>query len=76
MRLGLFPSMLVGGLIVRNTSGPTVSRATRFSIQVYYQPPGKKKVKRTKRVPVACCSCVLGEVLAKQELHKEKSESY
>ncbi|KAJ8076331.1 hypothetical protein PM082_000752 [Marasmius tenuissimus] len=55
--------------------GPTVSRTTRFSIQVYYQPPGKKKVKRTKRVPVACCSSVLGDVLAKQDAHKEKKHA-
>ncbi|KAL0566327.1 hypothetical protein V5O48_015691, partial [Marasmius crinis-equi] len=54
--------------------GPNVSNTTKFSIQVYYQPPGKKKVKRTKRIPVACCSCVLGDVVAKQDTHKEKTE--
>ncbi|KAF9267090.1 hypothetical protein L218DRAFT_985143 [Marasmius fiardii PR-910] len=54
--------------------GPNASSTTKFSVQVFYQPPGKKKAKRTKRMPVACFSCLLGEVVAKQDAQKEYAQ--
>ncbi|KAG7085548.1 hypothetical protein E1B28_003105 [Marasmius oreades] len=52
--------------------GPHASNTTKLSIQVFYNPPGKKKAKRMKRIPVACCSCSLGEVVAKQDAQGKK----
>ncbi|KAK7025998.1 hypothetical protein VNI00_015829 [Paramarasmius palmivorus] len=54
--------------------GSNAARDTKISIQVVYQPPGKKKAKRMKRSLVACCTCSLGDVLEKQAMQKEKSE--
>uniref|UniRef100_A0A0W0FNM0 Uncharacterized protein n=1 Tax=Moniliophthora roreri TaxID=221103 RepID=A0A0W0FNM0_MONRR len=52
--------------------GPNATPDTNVSIQVVYQPPGKKKIKRMKRVPLAYCTCSLGDVLKKQVSQEEK----
>ncbi|ESK90536.1 hypothetical protein Moror_4297 [Moniliophthora roreri MCA 2997] len=54
--------------------GQNATPDTKVSIQVIYQPPGKKKAKRMKRIPVACCTCSLGEVMLKQASQREKPE--
>ncbi|EEB86707.1 hypothetical protein MPER_16237, partial [Moniliophthora perniciosa FA553] len=52
-------------------SGQDATPDTKVTIQVVYQPPGKKKAKRMKRVPVACCTCSLRELMTKQALQKK-----